>query len=76
VITIIVLSALVVTCVLTCVGITVNVAKAEGRRERSNQVWLDRQVFEAELKLNELASNAFSSMMEAARDSGGDNWPQ
>jgi hypothetical protein len=65
---------LLLVCLVTCLGIAVQVTRTEQGQERLNEVMADRQIYQAEIKLHERASDAFSSMMEAARQVRPNDW--
>jgi hypothetical protein len=70
----IVLAALLLVSLLVSLVVAALAARTERRREHANRIWIDRQVYQAERKLHEVASNAFSSMMDVARHERDDDW--
>ncbi len=71
---ILIVIGLLLVCLVISLGIAVRVSKVERCQERLNEVMADRQIYQAEIKLHERASDAFSSMMEAARQARPNDW--
>lgn len=71
---VVILSFVLLGCLVACLGIAVRESRRRRRQERAEGIWSERQTFRAEMKLHELASNTFSSMMEAARQDDNGNW--
>ena len=65
---VLVLSYTLLALLLTCLCIAVRESRERKRRVSAQRAWSDRQLYQAERKLHQLASDTFGEMMEAARD--------